>query len=362
MLNNSVSRLICHASYVYPDQPATVISTVSMNLSIDAATSPGDTVAAVRRLAAQLNAAADVFEESVALWQHMKDQNQHQALSQQQAVFLAAQHHLYSLSGQLNPWIVQYFVLLPELARLRVSGKLQPVCLYDLVAECVNTAAASLWQEEWLQQDRGVEAVIQRGLWFEQGDFSQERFYEAVATGKVGTDSHDYASTFVRLFPGDINLDRLDPLSPLGLALLQQLIHQEVSDKGKASAAAANLATTTGTPRKYTLLQQLWKNTPHNMSTVNNVHTTVCDVLHDEEDQAWAIFQFVQSWLSSEGGSESDNDPVRDIPLLHLFIMSLVRKDVINADNFARFRFLCNDFLPYVGTKEGRELYELTLT
>ncbi|KAG5363303.1 hypothetical protein CJU89_2473 [Yarrowia sp. B02] len=333
-----------------------------MNLSIEAATSPGDTVAAVRRLAAQLNAAADVFEESVALWQHMKHQhqNQQETLWLQQAVFLAAQHHLYSLSGQLNPWIVQYFVLLPELAQLRVSGALQPECLYGLVSDCVNTGAAALWQQEWLQPDPGIEAAIQRGLWYEAHDFSQEKFLRVMETGEVGTDSHDYASTFVRLFPESVELDRFHPLSPLCLSLLQQLIRHEVSDKGKTTAAGAVNAT--NPPRKYILLQKLWETAPRNVSTVNNVHMTVCDVLQDEEDQVWAIFQFVQSWLTSEGGAEAENDRSRDISLLHLFIMSLVRKSVINADNFARFRFLCNDFLPYVGIKEGKELYELTLT
>ncbi|KAG5360049.1 hypothetical protein CJU90_5904 [Yarrowia sp. C11] len=333
-----------------------------MNLSIHAATSPGDTVAAIRRLAAQLNAAADVFEESVALWQRMKQQHHNQSgtLWQQQAVFLAAQHHLYSLSGQLNPWIVQYFALLPELAGLRVAGDLHPVCLYDLVAECVNPVAATVWRQEWLEQDAGIEAIIQRGLWFEYEDFSQERFLEVVANGDVNTEDHDYASSFVRLFPGHVDLAKLHPLSPLRLSLLQQLIHQEVSDKGKT--AAANVSSSAMPPRKYMLLQQLWESAPRNVSTVNNVHMTVCEVLQDEEDQVWAIFQFVQSWLSSHSGSGSDSDPARDIPLLHLFIMSLVRKNVINADNFSRFRFLCNDFLPFVSIDEGKELYELTLS
>lgn len=332
-----------------------------MNLSIDAGTSPGDTVAAVRRLAANLNAAADVFEESVALWQQMKQQLQSQpeTLWQAQAVFLAAQHHLYSLSGQLNPWIVQYFALLPELARLRVTGALHPACLYGLVAECVNTVAANVWRDEWLEQDPGVEAIIQRGLWFEGEDFSQERFHEVLATGEVNTDSHYYASSFVRLFPGHVDLADLHPLNPLRLSLLQQMIHQEVSDKGKT---AVGVPASANPPRKYTLLQQLWVNAPRNMSTVNNVHMTVCDVLQDEEDQVWAIFQFVQSWLPSDSGAGSENDPSRDIPLLHLFMMSLVRKNVINADNFTRFRFLCNDFLPFVGIEEGKELYELSLT
>jgi hypothetical protein len=345
---------------VYPDPPATFISTVSMNLSIDAATSPGDTVAAVRRLAAQLNAAADVFEESVALWQRMKQQhrNQPETLWQQQAVFLAAQHHLYSLSGQLNPWIVQYFALLPELARLRVAGALHPVCLYGLVAECVNPVAATIWRQEWLEQDDGVEAIIRRGLWFEKEDFSQENFHEIVATGTVNSECHDHASSFVRLFPGHVDLALLHPSTPLRLSLLQQLILQEVSDKGKTAATGVSSSATPS--RKYMLLQQLWDNSPRNISTVNNVHMTICDVLQDEEDQVWAIFQFVQSWLSNE--SESESDPSRDVPLLHLFMMSLVRKNVINRDNFARFRFLCNDFLPFVSIKEGKELYELTLS
>lgn len=335
----------------------------SSSIFVDADLPPDATVAAIRRLAARFNQLDDVFETSVRLWHEIRG-NIHR-----QATFLLVQHHLYSLSVHLNPWLGHYFVLALQLNEAKVSGLLKPPCLYDLVAQQVTPENAALY-ERFFKLDRATATLIDKALLVAREGFSMPKFY-ALLEGDTDNPSdqrpdhaanQDHLTMFVQLYGEYVDPQRLLSVqTQFRLGLLHQMVRKKVGriegrkrlEKGKESESTD----TTPDPslaEMYTLLQPLCKGTQHNMVTVNSVHTIICD-LQEEEHQAYLLFEFVQSWL------QNLNDMGTEMKLLHLLISSLARKGVINAGNYDRYKFLFNDFLPFVAVPEAKLIYEMDL-